>query len=132
MSAVCAASFVIACSSDHKTTRLVPAENATAAIGEVTTSIGENGNTNMRVKVTFLAPPDKLSPGASTYVVWVKPDAKAAAQNVGALRVKNDRSGELDTKTALTSFDVVITPEAAATVTEPAGAPAMTGRVSST
>ena len=72
-----------------------------AAQGNVETTTTQNGNTALTVQVKHLAPPEKVASGASTYVVWATPmDANAEAQNLGALTVDTDRTGELRTLTS--------------------------------
>lgn len=69
------------------------------------------------MQVKYLAPPEKVASGASTYVVWAKPmAANAEPQNLGALTVDKERTGELRTLTPLKSFEVVVTAEASGKV----------------
>lgn len=42
-----------------------------------------NGNTSVDVTVKHLADPEKLTPPANTYVVWLRPNKDAAPQNHG-------------------------------------------------
>jgi hypothetical protein len=82
-----------------------------------------NGNTHIAIKVVHLAPPDRVGAGASTYVAWSEVgsgDAKQL-QNLGAIRVDKDFSGQLETVSALTDFDLFITPEPAPTAQLPTG-----------
>lgn len=111
------------------TTPLKTASGAPAATGEITASHGDNGNTEVKVEVDHLAPPDKIANGAKVYVVWAKPHSQDPAQNIGALEVGDDRKGKLETKTALKSFDVLVTPEASPTVAQPSTDPVMRGSV---
>ena len=75
------------------------------------------------MQVKHLAPPENVASGASTYVVWAKAmAANAEAQNLGALAVDKDRTGELRTLTPLKSFEVVVTAEASGKVMAPSSA----------
>src|SRR5688500_8016789 len=70
---------------------IVPAADGVAEVRR-----DENGNAQLDIKVDHLAPPERIAPGATSYVVWVKPmrgDMKL--QNLGALRVDKNLSGEL-------------------------------------
>ena len=94
----------------------IPSAEGTVKINKTT-----NGNTSIDVLVKHLAKPDKLTPPASTYVVWVRGSKEAAPQNVGALVVDKNLSGELQTTTPLSSFDLFITAEESIQVQQPSG-----------
>ncbi|HTJ82681.1 MAG TPA: hypothetical protein VL400_13250 [Polyangiaceae bacterium] len=101
---------------------MAPDASVPFATGEVDASFEDNGNGKMTVSVEHLGDPSKLSPSATTYVVWIKPKKEGAAiQNVGALKVDDSYSGELEFSTTQTAFDITITPEASADVTDPKG-----------
>jgi len=89
-----------------------------AAQGSVATETGDNGNTVVHVRVKHLAPPERIAPGATTYVVWVQAIGNSV-QSVGALNVDDDLAGKLDFVTPHRVFRVVITPETQATVASP-------------
>jgi hypothetical protein len=96
---------------------IVPAADGMAEVRR-----DENGNAQIDIKVDHLAPPERIAPGATSYVVWVKPmrgDMKF--QNLGALRVDPNLSGELRAITSLRHFQLIITPEAAVMVQVPSG-----------
>jgi hypothetical protein len=100
----------------------------TAGEGTVTAKVGKNGNTDVEVLVKHLAPPSKLAPDASTYVVWLQP-RNAAIQNLGALQVDDDLVGTFDTTTPHRSFTLSITPEPSARMSEPSNDPVFTSDV---
>jgi hypothetical protein len=82
-----------------------------AASGEITTTEeGNNHNLRLEIEVKHLAPPEKVEPGATVYVVWVEV-AGATPQNVGSLRVDDDLAGKLDTTTPFHRFNLAITAE---------------------
>ncbi len=69
---------------------LVNGPQTPAAEGRITTDDGSNGNLKLAIEVKHLALPEKVSPGATLYTVWVQP-AGAPPQNIGALRVDAER-----------------------------------------
>lgn len=123
---------LVACGSKPPTTSFPfqPSSVTPAAMGEVTTSIGLNENTDVTVKVKHLAPPERVAPGATVYVVWATPpETGANAHNLGALRVDAELNGKLKTVTPLRTFDLKITAEATAAVDEPHGIPVLNVRI---
>ena len=84
---------------------LVPAAEGHAKVGEA-----RNGNTSIDLTVKHLADPQKLTPPANNYVVWLRPNKDAPAQNIGALIVDKDLVGRLNTVTALRTFNLFVTP----------------------
>ena len=89
-----------------------------AAEGKLEVSKGDSGNTRLKMEVKHLADPAMVAPGASTYVVWIQ-QPRAAAQNVGALKVGKNRRGELETITPHQTFQVFITAEPTMAVRAP-------------
>lgn len=100
--------------------QLVNSPAVPAAMGEIKTKEGENGNLKLRVEVKHLATPDKVQPGAKVFVVWVEKPG-ATPQNMGALQVDEDKSGQLETVTPHHRFNLVITAEEEATTDSPKG-----------
>jgi hypothetical protein len=73
-----------------------------------------------------LTPPSSLD--ATAYVVWL--DAPGVLiQNVGALKLDDDREGRLEFVTRLRVFRVVVTPEAQATAATPSRRAVFTAEV---
>lgn len=112
-----------------------------AAQGTVKTKITNDGNTAVTVDVKHLAPPNRIAPGASTYVVWVHPlgvpatrgsgeRADDTAYNLGGLKVDSDLNGDLSTTTPFHSFELFITAESSAAVTKPTSDRALWATVS--
>ncbi|MBL9024886.1 MAG: hypothetical protein JNL21_22000 [Myxococcales bacterium] len=127
-SALLASLALIGCSS---TVTMTPAASVPFAQGEVDPSFEDNGNGSITVRVAHLGDPAKLASGATTYVVWIQPDKEdAPLQNVGALKVDDDFEGELTITTTFRNFAISVTPESAADVTKPSGAPVLTASVS--
>ena len=94
-----------------------------AAEGTVRFARTSNDNTSIHLKVHHLANPEKLTPPATTYVVWVRSDPSAPFQNIGALIVDGNLTGTLNTVTPQHSFALSITAEANGQVQEPTGPP---------
>jgi hypothetical protein len=94
-----------------------------AAEGDVKFSPVKNDNTGIDLRVKHLAEPEKLTPPAQTYVAWIRNGKDAAPQNIGALTVDKELTGELSTVTPLHAFDLFVTAEASGQVQQPAGQP---------
>jgi hypothetical protein len=84
--------------------------------GTLETSVDDNDNVHIKLKVERLPHPSKVTPAATVYVVWVRPGS-AVLQNAGTLVVDDDMTGELETQTPYKTFQLTVTPEAT-----PAGA----------
>jgi hypothetical protein len=96
--------------------------NVPAAQGEVRVAEEENGNTQLNLRVKHLAKPGAVDPNASTYVVWVQDTTdQGNIQNLGALRIGDDLSGEFEAVTPLRQFEVFVTAEPVATAQSPTG-----------
>lgn len=101
-----------------KTVTLPPSAELPAAQGEAKVSKDKNNNTLVRLNVKHFAPPQRLNPPKAVYVVWLEtPDHQM--HNIGQLKVNNDLEGKLETITPYEVFQVIITAEDFATVTEP-------------
>ena len=94
-----------------------------AAEGEAKIRQTSNGNTEIRLSVKHLAPPARIEPTSSVFVVWVRGlEAGGQPQNLGALRVNKNLSGKLKAVTSLREFDLFITCEGTQTATAPSSA----------
>ena len=94
-----------------------------AAEGTVRFARATNDNTSINLKVKHLADPEKLTPPAKNYVVWVRNGQSAPPQNIGALTVDKNLTGTLNTVTSLHSFGIFITAELTGQVQAPTGQP---------
>ncbi|MDP2270455.1 MAG: hypothetical protein Q8N23_24310 [Archangium sp.] len=92
-------------------------------------SKSENKNTLVEVRVRHLALPERVSPGASTYVVWVRPAGESGVQNLGALQVTPDLNGRLSAVTPFRHFELFITAEPSPQVMQPSGAELLSARL---
>ena len=70
----------------------------------------DNGNIKVDIKVDHLARPSNLSPSASNYLVWIRPNGGKALKQC-AIGVDKNLSGELTVETVSKDFDVFITAE---------------------
>jgi hypothetical protein len=90
--------------------------------GTVAVEADSNQNTSLKVEVKHLAPPERISSTAQTYVVWIKPfDEPRRTQSLGALTVDKSLNGRLEAVTPYRVFDLFVTPEPSATVSQPSG-----------
>jgi hypothetical protein len=104
------------------TLKLESSSQIPAAEGQVKLHQTSSGNTEIKLTVKHLAPPARIEPTSSVFVVWVRGlEPGAQPQNLGALRVNKNLSGKLQTTTSLRAFDLFITPEGVSTVTAPTG-----------
>jgi hypothetical protein len=81
-----------------------------AAQGKVQVATGDKGNRELKVEAKNLLPANTAFPGASHYVVWLKP-ADGAPVNIGVLSPDKKLNAELDTKTPYTTFEIMVTAE---------------------
>src|SRR5688572_19057738 len=81
-----------------RTQTMTSGSGVPAAEGTVRSSEGDNGNTNVAVRVNHLAPASKVASDATVYVVWIQA-RNGTVQNVGALRLDDDLEGTLETMT---------------------------------
>jgi hypothetical protein len=112
-------------------TPLEVAKTTPSSQGEVAVSRTSEGNMDLNIKVEHMAPPNRLVPGASTYVAWGQPPGvQGTPQNLGALNLDSDRSGELKTTTGARNLKIMVTPEVSASAKAPTNKPVMWGTVS--
>jgi hypothetical protein len=110
------------------TTPMHASSNAPAATGSVKAK-REKGNYNLSVAVEHMAPAEKMVEGATTYVVWAQPASGGVPQNLGALKVGDNRSGKLNTVTAARDMKITVTAEPEASVAKPSGQPLLWTRI---
>jgi hypothetical protein len=91
--------------------RMRAGESNPAAMGVIHANTDRNGNLSIELEAKHLAPPDRLSPAHSTYVVWVQPSGKPA-EVMGELRVNTqDEAASFKTSVPYHNFDVFVTAE---------------------
>ncbi|MBK8724938.1 MAG: hypothetical protein IPL96_02490 [Holophagaceae bacterium] len=107
---------------------MVSAAGVPASQGTVKATQGDNGNTKLSIHVKHLAPPSKISPDATVYVVWLQP-RNGERQNIGALALDSNLEGSLTTVTPHRRFLVTVTPEAGGQVSQPTHEPVFSSEV---
>jgi hypothetical protein len=85
-------------------TAVVPGAKGYVDIGQ-----DKNGNTEVDLKVEFLAKPSSLTPPAETYIVWFRQQG-SEPESKGQLKVDDNLRGESKT-TNLKNFDILVTAE---------------------
>ena len=121
--------FLSACASTGDA-NIVVASSVPAAQGELKVRDAGN-NTRIDLSVRHLAPPERISPQASTYIVWARPlaDDTGRAQNLGALSVDRNLSGRLRSTTPLKQFELFVTAESSTVAEAPSGERIMSAMV---
>jgi hypothetical protein len=114
----CLSFSVLACAATKY--KLTNTSFAPAARGQVTVSIGKNGNTKVKIKVEHLASPENLSPPKSGYLVWYQEPGRNP-ESQGRLRIDKNLDGSFENTTVFKNFDLWITAESDATVKTPEG-----------
>jgi hypothetical protein len=110
---------------------MLSATEVPASKGTVSATKGKNDNTNVTIRVKHLAPASKISPEATTYVVWIEP-RNGAMQNVGAMILDKNLVGVFNTVTPHRRFKVSVTPEPSGKVAQPTHEPVFTSEVERT
>lgn len=125
--------LVVAASGCSSNIVMAPSSAVPFAHGEIEPTFEENGNGSMTLNVQHLGDPAKLASGATTYVVWIQPvkdKEEPPWQNVGALQVDEDYSGDLTFSTTFTTFRVAVTAESTADISKQEGLTVLSGKVS--
>jgi hypothetical protein len=99
-----------------------------ASEGTVSATAGDNGNTNVTIRVKHLAPPSKLAPDATIYVVWIQPQ-NGDVQNAGGMALNDNLEGSLAAVTPHRQFLLIVTPEVNGQVAQPTNEPVFTAEV---
>lgn len=89
----------------------------------------DNGNIKLDIKVDHLATPSSLTPSATNYLVWIRPNGGEAIKQ-GAIGVDKNLSGELKLETVSRDFDVFITAEQSENATFPSSVEVLSTHVS--
>ena len=114
--------------SSEPTQVMVPSAGNISGEGTVSATAGENGNTQLDVRVKHLPAASKVAADASVYIVWIKP-RNGEIQNVGALQVDDDLVGKLKTTTPHRAFTLTVTPEPSARMAAPTHRPVFTSEI---
>lgn len=98
------------CAANAPQQPMLSSSENTSGVGTVQVKAGDNGNTQVEVRVKHLSSPSKVAADATVYVVWIQP-RNAEIQNVGALQVDDDLVGKLNTTSPHRVFTLSVTPE---------------------
>ena len=109
-------------------TSMTSASDVPEGEGTVKATLGDNGNTNLYVRVKHLAPAYKVHPDATVYIVWIQRPGEPI-QNIGALTLTNNLEGSLNTETPYRRFSILITPEPNRQVEQPTHEPVFKSEV---
>ena len=103
--------FVFAAAASADQFKMRAGESNPAAMGVIHANTDRNGNLAIEMEAKHLAPPDRLSPPHSTYVVWIQSAGKPA-EAMGELRVnKDDMAASFKTSVPYHNFDIFVTAE---------------------
>lgn len=93
-----------------------------AATSVVKMGTNDNGNTTFDLTVKHLAPPERVNPDASVFVVWTRGrESGARVQNMGALIVDDNLNGSYSGVTPLKEFELFVTAEPTLSNSSPTG-----------
>jgi hypothetical protein len=99
--------------------RMTSGIDVPAAMGTVKVQRAkDNGNNKLEIKVEHLARPSSLTPSATNYLVWIRPNGGDALKQ-GGIGVDKNLRGELTVETVAKDFDLFITAEQSSNVTVP-------------
>jgi hypothetical protein len=108
---VIAALFVLVSAAMADEFKLRSSEQNPAATAVAHVNTDRNGNLEVNLVVEHIAPPDRLNPPHSNYVVWLQAPNKQP-EMLGLMRVNtDDMAASLKTKTPYHSFDLFVTAE---------------------
>lgn len=102
---------------------------APTAMGTVLVSHDSNNNTDVEIKVKYLAHPGQLTPPAVEYVVWIQANGRQP-ENQGNLHVGKNLDGDFKTVTPYKDFKVLITAQDSPQAQMPDGHEVLTATVS--
>ncbi len=92
-----------------------------ASEGEITAKKQNANETSLKIEVKHLASPEKISPVAKNYVVWMQPQGQDVVQNLGTLALNENKEAKFERTVPFESFRVFVTPEADRLAPSPTG-----------
>lgn len=99
-----------------------------SAKGMVYVTQDRNKNTNVDMKVRYLARPSALTPAGIAFVVWIQRNGRAA-EDQGELHVGNDLAGEFTTVSPYKGFTIFVTAEQSPQAPSPTGDSLLTAQI---
>jgi hypothetical protein len=108
-----------------------PTQRAPEADATIVAEVNqEQANTRLEIRVEHLAPPDRIQPGAVSYVAFTRRNPSAQWMRVGTLRYNPGRRvGELVTTAPDTAFELIVSAENNTAPASPSGAVIVQQRV---
>lgn len=121
---------VVACGGPLKY-QVQSSSRAPGADAKVTADVKEDQSlTELKIEATNLPPADRVSNGATTYVVWHRKDTKSPWARSGGLQYdESSRKAQWQGTVPETSFDLAISAEADASAAAPSGETVFSQRV---
>ena len=109
--------------------RMRAGESNPAAMGIIHANTDRNGNMLIELEAKHLAPPDRLTPPHSVYVVWAQAAGKPP-EVIGQLRVNaQDMAASFKTSVPYHNFDIFVTAEDNAKPDSPSGTEVLRGSI---
>ena len=109
--------------------RMRAGESNPAAMGIIHANTDRNGNMLIELEAKHLAPPDRLSPPHTVYVVWAQAAGKPP-EVIGQLRVNaQDMAASFKTSVPYHNFDIFVTAEDNAKPDSPSGTEVLRGSI---
>lgn len=115
---VCAAVLALAPATYAKTYPMTASNETPGAAGQLQVAKEKGGNIQLEVKATGMAKPGRLTPSATTYIVWVEQEG-SQPKSQGELKVGNNHKGDLKAATTFHTFNVFVTAETDSQTTSP-------------
>lgn len=107
---------------------MTSAESVPSAKATIYVNQDRNKNTQVDMKVRFLAHPSALTPPEIAYVVWIQENDRPA-ENKGELHVDGNLNGEFKTVSPYKAFTIFVTAEQSPQVQSPRGDQVLTAQV---
>ena len=109
--------------------RMRAGESNPAAMGIIHANTDRNGNMLIELEAKHLAPPDRLTPPHTVYVVWAQAAGKPP-EVIGQLRVNaQDMAASFKTSVPYHNFDIFVTAEDNAKPDSPSGTEVLRGSI---
>ena len=98
-----------------------------AAESRIKVRSASNGNSEIKLQVKHMTPPDKVKSGTSTYVVWAQPTdtTDAPMMNLGQMTPDKDLKAEFQSVTPYRKFKILLTPESDRSARAPTADPVL-------
>ena len=100
---------------------------------KVVANIDQKRNvTKLEIESKNMSPPDRILPGGTTYLVWVRKNDEVPWQRLGALDLDDEgRTGTAQLTVSESAFDMVVSAEKNPSVLAPSGKSVFEQRIQS-